>query len=66
MNLYFCALSGAWLVLLLSGGGKALTAWAVFAAGQTKVRAMRAALEGQIINGIVTDEATARALLSLR
>lgn len=36
------------------------------AAGQTKVRAMRAALEGQIINGIVTDEATARALLSLR
>ena len=32
MNLHFCALSGAWLVLLLSGGGKSLPVWAVFAA----------------------------------
>lgn len=31
MSLHFCALSGAWLVLLLSGGGKVLPFWAVFA-----------------------------------
>lgn len=36
------------------------------AAGPSKVRAMRGALEGRIINGLVTDEPTARALLSLR
>ena len=34
------------------------------AAGKTKTKALRAALAGRIINGLVTDEATARALLS--
>ena len=34
------------------------------AAGPTKVRAIRAALVGRILNGLVTDEATARALLA--
>ncbi|MDN5787357.1 sugar-binding transcriptional regulator [Pseudorhodobacter sp.] len=33
------------------------------AAGLRKVRALKAALEGHIINGLVTDEATAQALL---
>lgn len=36
------------------------------AAGPSKVRPIFAALRGGIINGLVTDEATARALLSLR
>ncbi|NUB45759.1 sugar-binding transcriptional regulator [Fertoebacter nigrum] len=34
------------------------------AAGATKVRAIRAALTGRLINGLVTDEPTARALLA--
>jgi DNA-binding transcriptional regulator LsrR (DeoR family) len=34
------------------------------AAGATKVAAIRAALTGRIINGLVTDEPTARALLA--
>ena len=33
------------------------------AAGATKVGAIRAALKGRIINGLVTDESTARSLL---
>lgn len=36
------------------------------AAGPSKVRATHAAIRGQIISGLVTDEPTARALLSLR
>lgn len=35
------------------------------AAGPAKVMAIEAAMKGRIINGLVTDEATARALLSL-
>jgi len=34
------------------------------ALGPAKVTAMRAALKGQILNGLITDEATAKALLS--
>jgi DNA-binding transcriptional regulator LsrR (DeoR family) len=34
------------------------------AAGQSKVRAIRAALVGRILNGLVTDEATAEAILA--
>ncbi|SEN53285.1 DNA-binding transcriptional regulator LsrR, DeoR family [Pseudorhodobacter antarcticus] len=34
------------------------------AAGATKVRAIRAALTGRILNGLITDEPTAQALLS--
>lgn len=34
------------------------------AAGLSKIPAMRAALKGQLINGLVTDESTARALLA--
>ncbi|SOB99028.1 DNA-binding transcriptional regulator LsrR (DeoR family) [Rhodobacter sp. JA431] len=33
------------------------------AAGKSKLQAMQAALKGQLINGLVTDESTARALL---
>lgn len=35
------------------------------AAGERKLRAIRAALKGRIINGLVTDDTTARALLGL-
>jgi DNA-binding transcriptional regulator LsrR (DeoR family) len=35
------------------------------AIGHAKVRAMRAALKGRLINGLITDEATARALLEV-
>ncbi|PYF13263.1 DNA-binding transcriptional regulator LsrR (DeoR family) [Rhodobacter viridis] len=34
------------------------------AAGLSKIGAMRAALKGQLVNGLVTDESTARALLA--
>lgn len=34
------------------------------AAGPSKVRAIRAALVGRIVNGLITDEATARAILA--
>ena len=35
------------------------------AVGEAKVKAILAALRGRLINGLVTDEATARSLLSL-
>ena len=35
------------------------------AAGPAKVRAIRAALRGHILNALVTDEATAKAILDL-
>jgi DNA-binding transcriptional regulator LsrR (DeoR family) len=33
------------------------------ALGARKVRALRAALEGRLVNGLVTDESTAQALI---
>ena len=33
------------------------------AVGRTKVSAIRAALKGQLLNGLITDEATADAIL---